>query len=63
MEQQLQKTPFLVGSEYTNADVSLYAYTYVAHEGGFDLAVFPAIREWMLRIQQQPGHVSMEQFQ
>lgn len=62
MEQQLLKTPFLVGNEYTVADVSLYAYTHVAHEGGFDLSVFPAISSWIVRVQQQPGHVTMEQF-
>ena len=30
MEQQLAKTDFLVGSEMTIADISLYAYTHVA---------------------------------
>ncbi|WP_341677918.1 glutathione S-transferase family protein [Niveibacterium sp. SC-1] len=62
MEQQLGKTPFLVGEHYTIADVSLYAYTHVAHEGGFDLAAFPAVSTWVERVRQQPGHVTMEQF-
>jgi len=63
MEAQLDRTPFLVGDGYTIADISLYAYTHVAHEGGFDLAGFPAVRAWLTRVRQQPGHVTMEQFQ
>ena len=35
---------FLVGERYTIADISLYAYTHVAHEGGFDLERYAAIR-------------------
>ena len=39
MEQQLLRTPYLVGDHYSIADVALYAYTHVAEEGGFDLKV------------------------
>ena len=63
MEQQLQMTPYLIGSEYTVADISLYAYTHVAQEGGFDLSAFPAVSQWITRVKAQPGHVTMEQFQ
>lgn len=63
MEQQLVHTPFLVGDHYTVADISLYAYTHVANEGGFDLSGFPAVTEWLSRVKAQPGHVTMEQFQ
>src|SRR5690606_7630201 len=38
MEQQLSTTPYLTGDALTTADISLYGYTHVAHEGGFDLA-------------------------
>ena len=38
MEQTLQKNQFLVGNQCTIADISLYAYTHVADEGGFDLS-------------------------
>jgi len=62
MERQLALTPFLTGDRYTIADISLYAYTHVAHEGGFDLADFPAIGAWLARVRGQPGHVTMEQF-
>ena len=46
MEQQLGRTPFLVGEHYSIADVTLYAYTHVAHQGGFDLSAYPAITAW-----------------
>ena len=47
MEQQLAATPFLAGDALTLADVSLLAYTRVAHEGGFDLDGYPALRRWI----------------
>ncbi|MFC3192621.1 glutathione S-transferase family protein [Marinicella sediminis] len=59
MEQQLSQTPFLCGEQLTIADLSLYAYTHVAHEGGFDLTTYPAIRQWLQRIEQLPGYVPM----
>jgi glutathione S-transferase len=59
MEQQLSRTPYLVGEHYSIADITLYAYTHVAHEGGFDLSAYPAIRAWLVRVASQPGHVEM----
>jgi glutathione S-transferase len=57
MERHLDGGDFLVGGGYTVADMSLYAYTHVAHEGGFELDRFPAIRAWLERVAAQPGHV------
>jgi len=59
MEQQLQRTPFLVGEQFSIADIALYAYTHVAHQGGFDLDQFPGIQAWLERVKQQPGYVGM----
>ena len=59
MEQQLARTEFLVDAQYTIADIALYAYTHVAHEGGYNLEKYPAIRGWLKRVAQQPGHVAM----
>ncbi|KAF1068470.1 MAG: Disulfide-bond oxidoreductase YfcG [Pseudomonas citronellolis] len=59
MEKQLSRTPFLVGERYSIADITLYAYTHVADQGGFDLAAYPAIRAWLARVAQQPKHVGM----
>jgi glutathione S-transferase len=62
MEKQLRESKYLVDDQYTIADISLYAYTHVAHEGGFDLAEYSEIQKWMARISSEPKHVTMEQF-
>jgi len=59
MESQLEETPYLVGGQLTTADISLYGYTHVAHEGGFDLSEYPAIQAWMRRIVSHPRYVGM----
>ena len=61
MEQQLGRTPYLVGEHYSIADVTLYAYTHVAHQGGFDLSAYPAITAWLERVASHPRHVTMLQ--
>jgi glutathione S-transferase len=60
MERGLDGREFLVGERYSLADVSLYANTHVAHEGGFDLEPYPAIQAWLGRVAAQPGHVSID---
>jgi len=47
MEHQLAAMPFLAGNAVTLADVSLLAYTRVAHEGGFHLDGYASIRRWI----------------
>ncbi len=60
MERHLEGRSFLVADRYTVADISLYAYTHVAHEGGFDLEPYPAIRSWLGGVASQPGHVTID---
>jgi glutathione S-transferase len=57
MERRLAASPFFVAGRYSLADIALYAYTHVAHEGGFDLEPFPAVRAWTARVAALPGHV------
>jgi glutathione S-transferase len=57
MEGHLSGRSFLVGDGFTIADISLYAYTHVAGEGGFDLSGYPGIGAWLERVAGQPGHV------
>ena len=47
MEQQLAQTRFLVGETFSLADVALLAYTRLAHEGGFHLDGYAAVRRWI----------------
>src|ERR1700754_865976 len=47
MEQHLATSPFLAGATASLADLSLLAYTRVAHEGGFDLGGYPVLRRWI----------------
>ena len=61
MEQQLARTPFLVETGYSIADIALYAYTHVAGEGGYSLERYPEIRRWLTRIENQPQFVPMQQ--
>jgi glutathione S-transferase len=57
LERGLTGKEFLVGDRYTVADISLYAYTHVAPEGGFDLSPYPWIQAWLERVAAQPGHI------
>lgn len=59
MEKHLQQHNFFVGEQYTIADIGLFAYTHVAHEGNFDLSKFPAIQAWIKRVEAQPLHISI----
>jgi glutathione S-transferase len=56
MERHLENRYFFVGSRYSIADIALYAYTHVAHEGEFDLSRFVAIRRWLARVEAQSGY-------
>jgi glutathione S-transferase len=59
METHLKAQAWFAGGRYSVADIALYAYTHCADEGGFDLARFPSIREWIARVESQPLHVAM----
>jgi glutathione S-transferase len=55
MEDRLATTAFLVGDNLSLADVALLAYTRLAHEGGFDLGRYPAIRRWITACERHLG--------
>jgi glutathione S-transferase len=59
MEKHLAANKFFVGGRYSIADIGLYAYTHVAHEGGFDLAPYPYINAWLARVKAQPEYMAM----
>ena len=59
MEQRLIDFDWLVGNNMTIADITLYAYTHVADEGGFELSGYPALNAWFSRIETQPDYIAM----
>jgi len=57
MEEHLSSNDFFVDDYYSIADISLYAYTHVAAEGGFEMDRYPQIQLWLDRIREQPRHI------
>lgn len=62
LEQHLSKSPYLVGQFLSVADISLYAYTNVAVEGGFDMSQYSAVNRWLTRVSSQPKYLPMDSF-
>jgi glutathione S-transferase len=60
LEQRLGVSDWLAGGGFSVADISLYAYTHMAGEGGYDLAAFPGIGRWLARVAAQPEHVPID---
>jgi glutathione S-transferase len=60
MEHHLSDREFFVGDRPTVADVALYVYPSVAHEGGFDLESYPAVGVWLDRVAALPGYVPLK---
>jgi glutathione S-transferase len=60
LDGHLDGRDWLVGDEFTIADISLYAYTHLAEEGDFDLGRFPHVQTWIDRVAAVPGYVPLE---
>lgn len=58
LDEHLGEHAFLVGERYSIADISLYAYVHVAGDARFDLADYPAVRDWIERVEATPGHMN-----
>ena len=61
METHLSKTDWFAGGRYSIADIALYAYTHCAADGGFDLALYPAVSRWLARVAATPGYVPLSE--
>ncbi|MFA5984341.1 MAG: glutathione S-transferase family protein [Methylococcaceae bacterium] len=59
MELHLSSQHFFVANQYSIADIALYAYTHVAEEGNFDLSVYPKIKQWLLRVEEQDKYIKI----
>ena len=58
MEKHLATQDFFVASGYSVADIALYAYTYEAAIGGFDLDRYSLVQSWLARVEAQPRFVA-----
>jgi glutathione S-transferase len=61
LEGELGKRPFIAGERYTIADIALYAYTHVCHEGGFELSRHANLRAWIDRVAAEPRHLCIDE--
>ena len=59
MERHMAEREFFVDGGCSLADIALFAYTHAAGEGGFDLAAYPAVSEWLARMRTLPRFVPM----
>ena len=59
MEKQLSSSSYLASESLSIADIALFAYTHVAHEGGFALQQYPHIQAWLEKVTQHPRYVGM----
>jgi glutathione S-transferase len=57
LERHLGTHRFLAADAYTIADIALFAYTHLGEDAGFDFADYPALRDWIARVQEAAGEV------
>ena len=55
LDTALRTRPFLGGDAMTLADISLVAYTRMAHQGGFDLGAYNCVQAWVARVERALG--------
>ncbi|MBM3484440.1 MAG: glutathione S-transferase family protein, partial [Alphaproteobacteria bacterium] len=53
--------PYFVGRRFSIADIALFAYAHLAPDGGYDLAPYPAVRDWIERVRAEPGHIAIDE--
>ena len=59
LDSELRNRPFLAGTDYTIADMSIFAYTHLATEADFDLASRTNLVSWTERVRAQPGFLAV----
>ena len=60
LDGHLEGRDWLVGQGFTIADISLYAYTHLAQDGGFELGHYPKVQVWLERVAAVPGYIPLE---
>lgn len=55
LDRCLRDTPFLIGNDFTIADIAIYAYSHRAEDCGFRLSDYPAFLAWAGRVRDTIG--------
>ncbi|MBL0953376.1 MAG: glutathione S-transferase N-terminal domain-containing protein [Leptospira sp.] len=59
LEKRLSEFQWLATNKVTIADIAIYPYIALAHQGNVSLLEYKFVREWMNRIQNLPGYIGM----
>jgi glutathione S-transferase len=59
LESRLSVEPWLAGPRATIADIACYPYVALAHEAEISLALYPAVQQWLSRIEVLPNYTSL----
>jgi glutathione S-transferase len=59
LESRLAEHSWLAAEKPTVADIACYPYVALLPEGGVELTPYPAISQWIARIQALPGYLPM----
>ncbi len=60
IDRHLVDRNWLVGKGPTLAECAAYPYLALAPEGGISLDTYPALRQWLARIEALPGYISVD---
>lgn len=58
MHDHLTSNAFFVAGRCSIADIALYAYTHVASDAAIELGAYPAVEEWIRRVEREPRFVN-----
>jgi len=61
MEAELREHSFLIGDQFSAADICLYGYVHCAGEGGFSLERYRSVARWREQVQKQPRHLLIDE--
>jgi glutathione S-transferase len=59
LERWLVTHEWLVGDRYSVADLAVFTYVSLAHQGKYEMDRFPAIAAWLARVKAQPGWIDI----
>jgi glutathione S-transferase len=58
LDNEFSKRPFIVGDQFTIADISLFAYSHLASDAGVSIRGFPFFTAWISRVRAQKGFLA-----